>query len=420
MPFGLSLHSLVSSVGADAGFAAIVGLAILVLLYFAHARETESLREQAAVLTERLQQAEAKLSQMRRGQPAVAAPDESGVVPPPPGRAPATAAAQPAAQRPQAAPAAARAMPAAPAGVGAPALAAATRFVPTASPRPESVPATPGPAAPQPVPAATPQPAPAAPRREPAVAAMRQPATSAPAPEPAGEAVAAPAPATAAGAANGARERGGAPVATAPPTPPPPSVGPRRASGRPAPHPAGRSARSLPPIPPQRRSSAAGRRVIVAVGALLVVGVVAGLLIATSGGGSTNASTATTPASNAPSANPTPAAPAAPAFNPSSVTVAVLNGTSTNNLAHTVAAKLVSGGYKQGPLATASDQTRTKTTVAYLPGHRDAAQHVASALKLQSSAVSPVDSSTQAIACPPPNPCSAQVIVTVGSDLATL
>jgi hypothetical protein len=159
--------------------------------------------------------------------------------------------------------------------------------------------------------------------------------------------------------------------------------------------------------------------VIVAVGALLVVGVVAGLLIATSGGGSTTASSATTPASNAPSANPTPAS-AAPAFNPSSVTVAVLNGTSTNNLAHTVAAKLVSGGYKQGTLATASDQTRTKTTVAYLPGHRDAAQHVASALKLQSSAVSPVDSSTQAIACPPPNPCSAQVIVTVGSDLATL
>jgi LytR cell envelope-related transcriptional attenuator len=421
MPFGLSLHSLVSSVGADAGFAAIVGLAILVLLYFAHARETDSLREQAAVLSERLQQAEAKLAQMRRGQPAATAPDESGVVPPPPGRAPATGAAQAAAQRPQPAPAAAQAMPAAPAGVGAPALAAATRFVPAGAARPESLPATPGPASPQPAPAAAPQPAVAAPRPEPAVAALRRPAPSAPAPEPGGEAGAAPAPATAAGAANGGRERGGAAVATAPvATPPPPSVGPRRASGRPAPRPTGRSSRSLPPIPPQRRSSATGRRVIVALGALIVVGVVAGLLIATSGGGSTNASSATTPASNAPSANPTPAAAAAPAFNPSSVTVAVLNGTSTNNLAHTVAAKLVSGGYKQGPLATASDQTRTKTTVAYLPGHRDAAQHVASALKLQSSAVTPVDSSTQAIACPPPNPCSAQVIVTVGSDLATL
>ena len=70
--------------GADAGFAAIVGLAILVLLYFAHARETENLREQADVLSERLQQAEAKLAQGRRGQPLEAAePAQPAVVPPP-------------------------------------------------------------------------------------------------------------------------------------------------------------------------------------------------------------------------------------------------------------------------------------------------------------------------------------------------
>jgi hypothetical protein len=100
--------------------------------------------------------------------------------------------------------------------------------------------------------------------------------------------------------------------------------------------------------------------------------------------------------------------------------VAVLNGTATNNLAHKVGTKLTSGGYKQGALATASDQTRTKTVVAYLPGHHDAALHVASSLGLGASAVAPVDTSTQAIACPPPNPCSAQVIVTVGSDLATI
>src|SRR5260370_11182532 len=78
MPFALSLHSLVSSVGADAGFAAIVGLAILVLLYFAHARETATLREQAVVLTECLQQAEAKLAQMRR-QPVVPPPEPDEV-----------------------------------------------------------------------------------------------------------------------------------------------------------------------------------------------------------------------------------------------------------------------------------------------------------------------------------------------------
>jgi hypothetical protein len=99
--------------------------------------------------------------------------------------------------------------------------------------------------------------------------------------------------------------------------------------------------------------------------------------------------------------------------------VAVLNGTSTNNLAHTVGSRLVADGYKQGTLATASDQTLTRTVVAYLPGHRDDAVHVATSLKLGPSSVVPVDSSTQAIACPAPNPCRAQVIVTVGSDLAT-
>jgi hypothetical protein len=43
LPLALSVHNLVSSVGADAGFAAVIGLAILALLYFAHARETANL-----------------------------------------------------------------------------------------------------------------------------------------------------------------------------------------------------------------------------------------------------------------------------------------------------------------------------------------------------------------------------------------
>jgi hypothetical protein len=47
VPFAFSIHQFVSSVGSDAGFASIVGLAILVLLYFAQARETAGLREQA-------------------------------------------------------------------------------------------------------------------------------------------------------------------------------------------------------------------------------------------------------------------------------------------------------------------------------------------------------------------------------------
>jgi len=151
---------------------------------------------------------------------------------------------------------------------------------------------------------------------------------------------------------------------------------------------------------------------------LLVVAVVAGLLIATSGGGSAPSPASSTPASNAPTTTPQPAG--APAFNPATVTVAVLNGTSTNHLARTVAAKLTSQGYKQGTVATAADQALTKTVVAFMPGHRSDALHVAQSLKLQPSAVAPIDSSTQAIACPQTSPCTATVVVTVGSDLATL
>jgi hypothetical protein len=105
--------------------------------------------------------------------------------------------------------------------------------------------------------------------------------------------------------------------------------------------------------------------------------------------------------------------------NPASVTVAVLNGTATTGLAHRVALKLSSTGYREGTIATATDQTRTSTVVAYLPGFKRDAQAVAVSLKLRPSAVQPVDSASQAVACPPPNACNANVIVTVGSDLAS-
>jgi hypothetical protein len=102
------------------------------------------------------------------------------------------------------------------------------------------------------------------------------------------------------------------------------------------------------------------------------------------------------------------------------VTVAVLNGTATNELAHRVAAKLSAVGYKQGAVATAANQTQSATVVAYLPGFRNDALHVATALKLGPASVQPIDSSTQAVACPQPSPCTARVVVTVGADLATL
>src|ERR1700756_3642579 len=78
MPLAFSVHNFISSVGADAGFAAIIGLAVLVLLYFAHARETANLRDEAAILAERLQQAEARAAELSRSS-AVSAPAPAAV-----------------------------------------------------------------------------------------------------------------------------------------------------------------------------------------------------------------------------------------------------------------------------------------------------------------------------------------------------
>ena len=85
-----------------------------------------------------------------------------------------------------------------------------------------------------------------------------------------------------------------------------------------------------------------------------------------------------------------------------------------------VASRLGRAGYKEGTIATAANQTESNTRVAYLPGttNRKDALHVASALKLSSASVQPIDQSTQQVACPPPAACTANVVVTVGADLA--
>jgi LytR cell envelope-related transcriptional attenuator len=387
LPFAFSVHNFISSVGADAGFAAIIGLAVLILLYFAHARETANLRQEAALLTQRLQQAEARVLQLSRLQPAVA---------------PAPQAAEPA-------PAPALFAPFAPVGMAAPALASATRVVPVPLPPVDQDPAE---VTPEPVAApaaamamagvaASVAPAPAAPAPAPATPAP-QPATSAPQPAPG-----VPAPATSAGG-NGASRQ---PVA-------PPAGGLVASRGTPVARrlpPVG----PLPPLKPEPRRSRVGRGVAVALVALAAVAVAVLIYALTSVGSSKPASATST--SNAPIAGHS-----AGGFNPSSVTVAVLNGTATNQLAHRVGDKLAALGYKRGTIATAANQTATTTVVAYVgsstrrtraAGRLDAL-HVARALGLRPTAVRPVDQSTLQVACPASAACTANVVVTVGADLA--
>jgi hypothetical protein len=174
---------------------------------------------------------------------------------------------------------------------------------------------------------------------------------------------------------------------------------------------------SVPPRAPTRREGGPGRRFALLIGALIAAGAIAVLVIVTQSGGSSQPRAASSSTTNAPGATHR-AGPAA--FSPSSVTVAVLNGTATNELAHRVAAKLSTAGYKQGTVATGPNQTQSATIVAFRPGFRADALHVATSLKLGPASVQPIDSNTQAVACPPPSPCPANVVVTVGQDLATL
>ena len=147
VPFAFSVHHFVTQVGAYVGFAAVVGLALMVLLFFAHARETATLRRRAEESDERVDRLESYVEQLARMGAAAAqsaAAVRAGVTPPP---ASATRVAPAGRVAPRAAAAAAavsvsRVVPGpvigqrepaptfAPAGVGAPALASATKLIP--------------------------------------------------------------------------------------------------------------------------------------------------------------------------------------------------------------------------------------------------------------------------------------------------
>jgi hypothetical protein len=399
LPFGLSVHHFVSSVGADAGFAALIAVAILVLLYFAQARETATLRaraDEAAFRVHELEEQVADLTDQVAGLPAEISVRATG---------PRVAAAQGGVRERVPAGAYAKGLaPAAPAGLAAPALAAATRLIPDGD-RPLG------------------QPAPAT------VGLYGAPAGD-------GAVAGGPAPATAAGAANGSAHRP-VPVASATvPRPVPvaagaaarPGSGPPRGGagqGRPAgagpPRPGAGPSRPGGPARPQataprpapRRSW--GRLALgAAVAALGLAAVAAAVIVLT--GNSNSSSASRSSASESLITHRTRAA----AVVPSTVTVSVLNGTDQQGLALHVSDRLIAEGYRKGAVNNASDQTQTTSVVAYMtPADKRDALAVATALKLSRSAVRPIDANTKAIACPPNQPCSSAVVVTIGHDIAT-
>jgi hypothetical protein len=190
-----------------------------------------------------------------------------------------------------------------------------------------------------------------------------------------------------------------------------------------------------PPIspPPPRRGGRqpAGRRispVFFVLAGILAIAVVAVVLVFVTGGSSNkSASSSASSASSAASASSTTAAKKAKnakqhkagtvTVSPASVTVAVLNGTSTNNLAHDVLQKLNSAGYKGTFTQNASEAGVTSTIVGYTASSaRNDALAVAKSLGLTESSVQQVSQGDRAKVCGT-SICTTQVIVTAGSNL---
>jgi LytR cell envelope-related transcriptional attenuator len=447
-----SIHTFVDKIGAYAGFAAALGLALFALLLFAQARELRRLREWGAEAHARLEEQERRLAAAlelarRAGASArqatsAGATSRSGAVPLSRPAQPAPAGARP---RQAVAPASTSSpvrlplLPAAPAGVGGPALASATAMIPLPAHPPESeaaddaaAPATAIEAA-----AATAQaPAPAT------VAAQSPAGTPAPVAAPGGATIAteqatviAPPP-----SGNGHHEAPPALPARETPTPAAAASASRpaapRPSARPVGGPAGAGPTRTPAAAPLRARSVsatprgraaqpsphARRRTLALLGGLGVLLVVVIIVIVagnSGGGGHPSVSTPAHVSSAGPSSGTTSAAHtnAAPAPPHGGIVVAVLNGTAVPGLASTIASKLATAGFARGQVGNAADQQRSVTVVSYTGGHEAAAMEVAKALGVPSDAVQPIDAATQASACPQgAASCTATVVVTVGAD----
>ncbi|MFL5862050.1 MAG: LytR C-terminal domain-containing protein, partial [Solirubrobacteraceae bacterium] len=287
-------------------------------------------------------------------------------------------------------------IPAAPAGVGAPALSSATRLIPLAGPDEISIralkPSNHGGSGGE---------------------GTTNGTTVSPAPPPS----------TAAGAGNGvARPPVPVPMPTmaasaAQMTPPPRGAPSRQGRSPVAPPPHGRTGRE--------RTGRRLRPVIFVLAGILAVAAVAVALVLFTGSTDSGTSSTGSPAAAASGATPGTTGKAgrrrrAKVVTPSAVTVAVLNGTTTNNLAHDVLAKLTAAGYHGGPNPQdASETALTSTIVGYTaPADRPDALAVAKSLNLGSASVQQISQGDRSKVCGSATSCPAQVVVTAGADLA--
>jgi hypothetical protein len=415
LPLAVHLPHIVEQIGSLAGFAAVLGLAILSALYFSQARDLKRLREWAGRAPERAAEA------AQRG-PAAGSPL--------PGRAAAAAQRSPQAVQ-QPVPAATPAAAAGAAGPAAPAAPGANGAPPAegdADPAKEK--AAEG-AAPAPANGTQAPPDGAATEDGAAKEAeQKKPeAEEAAEGERAGDGDAAkeaapakpgmPAPAS---AAAGAASAAGPAVPAAPGRPsspqpppqrPPTSVLPPRTGTTPPVRKIGGTAAAnralgqnvFAPTPeqPQRNRT----YVVLAVIGVLVLGAAAaiGVPALVSGGSDTGKKHA--------AASQAKHVAARPPLKASSITVAVLNGTTITHLAQRIADELTNDGFDIGLTGNAppAKQLQANSTALYMPGHEREAAFVAR--KLHISAVEPVDQASKQIAG------NADVVLIAGSDLSS-
>ncbi len=437
----LSLSEQIEKFGAYAGLGAVVGLAVLSLLYFSQAREVKRLREWAGRAPERafeLEQRVATDAQRRVGQPTAApqtvaaqqAARPAVVVPPAAATVAGAQGRPPGPAVPVAAPgAAARIIPASgtqpirtqvpgPAGAPAPAAGAPAGApqVPGVAPPPGAAPgiAVPGaPGKPAGAPGAMPGAAPGQPVGAPGAMPGAVPA-KAPVPAPTTGGLGAPpasppsAPPPVPASSNG--------PSTLPPARPQAVFAPRSSTSAIAQ--ASRFAspptESVRPAPSAQRST--GRLVTMVAGGVAAVVVVAVLGITLLGGSGEEPESAGNRIADAPAPGTETVPEAADErgqttpVNRRSTTVAVLNGTTRDGLARSVGNKIEESGFALGTVGNNADQARSATIVSYTPGNRRAAQTVAQIIRVGRDAISPIDRNT-AVAAP-----GARVVVTVGSD----
>ncbi len=223
---------------------------------------------------------------------------------------------------------------------------------------------------------------------------------------------------------------GGAPTVAPAPPPPPPTTLPGTGTGSPTPVPVPTQAPLPRPVPAAAATPTTpilGRppepwykRVVWPEGryiALIVVGVLVigggaayGISHLVNGGSSTPSAASQSPANTAGTkASQTSKKPAAPRVVPGSVTVAVLNGTTSTGLANQFADKVQAYGFKRGVTDNALTQgQQTESVVEYAHGSKAAAQLVGK--KLGITQVEQIDAPTQGRAG------DATVVVVVGAD----